>query len=812
MGFCLVAGFLCPAGASAEGAEPHRDWSQLQENCLRAAAYSAQHKGRAMLVLVDGKVVFERYDNGHTAEKTTHLHSATKSFWGPVVAAMIEDGLISSFDEPVSQTLPEWKGDPRKKRITVRQLLNLTSGLAEDIGQLQGSRGTAADKYSYAVGLGTVTEPGEQFRYGPSHYYLLGELMKRKLAKHRMDPLDYLRQRFLKPIGVDSTQWDRDPSGNPHIPNGAHLTARDWATFGQLLLQGGIWEGKQIIRKDLLEECFKQSRANPGYGLTFWLNRPGGRDHMGFSSRPEAKGGFIYPEGVPDLYAALGAGINALYVIPSLDMVIVRQAESPWAGERRPPAGGYSNSVFLSLLLKGEQPEATGEVPTPSGTAQQSPKGMIARFDRDGNEKLSYGELPSQMTRLRGAFSRLDRDGDGHLSMEELDRIASRRGRQGRGAKAVSRRTAPTTKREPVGSSPADHVVRISPPGENTIDPEILQALGKIAFQQQDTIWVGDLDPESGTFNSKTGKDFFMDSGAARLGETFNGPEFGLDSQGWAVYYAKEDNGNIQIWRSVWEGTSAKAKPVTSGERHQTQLVSKNPKAKTTRLLVIRGSWRSGKGVWFDEESPSQEHEFDVVETGVASARWVDDTFRFVFSQRGGDRRGQIVLVDTETGQRKTITNDEGDKTDPYGWKAPDYGNQMLVLAVVDDKAVAVYRQRGGRFWDRMATLSIPPESHNAIVGSAEPFVVGRKSYISLSIKSEKARIGQFSDGEIWIFGIDDEPGKRFTLRCDGGERPVARFDPEVYVGEEEAFVYYNVLTSEGVFEVERCRTGISAR
>ena len=169
-------------------------------------------------------------------------------------------------------------------------------------------------------------------------------------------------------------------------------------------------------------------------------------------------------------------------------------------------------------------------------------------------------------------------------------------------------------------------------------------------------------------------------------------------------------------------------------------------------------------------------------------------------------------MLDTETGQMKMLTRDDGDKTDPYGWLAPDHNNQLLVLAVVNDSAIAIYKDKGGEYWDRIATLTVPRDSNNRIVASAEPFTVAGKSYMSLSIKSEKSRIGKFVDGEVWIFGIEDDPNRRFVRRCDSGERPVVRFDPEVYVGKEEAFLYYNVLSQDRVFEIWRCRTGISVK
>lgn len=317
-----------------------------------AADYAAKDNGHAVLVMINGKAVFERYDNGHTATTPSHLHSATKTFWAPVVAAMIEDKLISSFDEPASETITEWKNDPRKSKITVRHLLTLTAGLVQDSVNLQGhNRPTLApDLYKHAAGLKADKEPGESFLYGPSCFYALGELMKRKLAAKKQTPLEYLRQRILDPIGAKHGEWVHDKSGNPHTPNGAYITAREWIKFGQLLLDGGRYQGKQILRKELLR--FEGSKANPGYGMTAWLNLPGGRGATPNQvSNPKDKAGWIYPNGLTDIYMAGGAGGNRLYIIPSKKMVIVRNGESP----------SFSDAVFLGLLFDGKAPEGAAQ-------------------------------------------------------------------------------------------------------------------------------------------------------------------------------------------------------------------------------------------------------------------------------------------------------------------------------------------------------------------------------------------------------------------------------------------------------------------
>ena len=99
-----------------------------------AAEYSAANRGRSVLVMKGDKIVFEDYENGHTAEMPWFLASGTKSFSGVMLAAAIEDKLVKSFDEKVCETITEWKNDKQKSLITLRQLLSLTSGI--EAGQI----------------------------------------------------------------------------------------------------------------------------------------------------------------------------------------------------------------------------------------------------------------------------------------------------------------------------------------------------------------------------------------------------------------------------------------------------------------------------------------------------------------------------------------------------------------------------------------------------------------------------------------------------------------------------------------------------
>jgi CubicO group peptidase (beta-lactamase class C family) len=344
--YAALAGLVLVRVAAPGAAEP-TDRARLAiapAQFEAAATYSARHAGVSVLVMHQGRIEFERYETPATAATATHTHSDTKGFWGPAIAAMIEDGLATSFDERASVALPEWRDDPRKRTITLRQLLELNAGLAQDIVALQGdARPTLApDLYAHAIKLPVVTEPGRRFVYGPSCYYVLGEIMKRKLAPQKKTPLEYLQARILKPIGAETGRWVHDRSGNPHIPNGAWMTARDWARFGQFLLQEGAWEGKAIVGRELMRELRKPSAPNPGHGLAIWLNTPDGWSR---SIPARAGRGMIHPEGEPDLFAAMGAAKNRLYVIPRLALVVVRQSPDP--------TNAFRDGEFLRLLLGG---------------------------------------------------------------------------------------------------------------------------------------------------------------------------------------------------------------------------------------------------------------------------------------------------------------------------------------------------------------------------------------------------------------------------------------------------------------------------
>lgn len=289
---------------------PEGEAPVTMEGIRAAEIYSADREGHSFLVMIDGKTVHESYANGWDRMAGHRLASGTKSFSGALLALAVKDGLLS-LDEAVSATITGWKPDDRLRKITIRQLLNLTSGIEP------GANGKVPS-YAEATEVAALSGAGEAFRYGPNAFQIFGELLKRKLEAHEQvapgDPLAYLEARVFDRIGLKYTRWRRDDDGNPHLPSGAFLTAPEWAKFGQLLLQKGEWDGEVLLNPETLAEAVRpQNDTTPEYGLTFWLLESGVDE-----SRPWMKGS----------YMAAGAGKQRLFVLPAVGMVIVRQGES----------------------------------------------------------------------------------------------------------------------------------------------------------------------------------------------------------------------------------------------------------------------------------------------------------------------------------------------------------------------------------------------------------------------------------------------------------------------------------------------------
>ena len=361
--------------------------------------------------------------------------------------------------------------------------------------------------------------------------------------------------------------------------------------------------------------------------------------------------------------------------------------------------------------------------------------------------------------------------------------------------------------------------VRLSPVGQSYIDPEILNVGDRLTFQTgAGAIWVADLDPGTGLFVSPTGKDSLVDEGAYPVAASWNGPEFGVDAEGWSVFYTKASppGGTPQVWRARPGSAGWERGPVTAGGAHQTALATSSLTRTGTRVLNIRGDWDDGTMNWFSDGDASSAHDLIDIDDSIfgrTPVRWSRDG-RYVLYR---DELGRVNMHDADTGEHRLVTDDGAVHDDPNGWRAPEFGGELAIAALVEEGRIAILRDLGGPTWERIATLAVPEGSNQSYYGSPEPLVLGGRSYLSVAVKDQPNFGGTTpTDSEIWIIGIEagDGGGPGFARRCDDAAPGVFRSDPETYLGSDEVFVYYNVIDRSvgggGAYELWRARTGLT--
>ena len=314
-------------------------WAPSPERLNEAWEYSAAHNGYSLLVIEQGRTLLERYAPGDGPNVLHKIYSGTKGLWCVAAVAAQNDGILN-LDEPVSATIPEWRGQPGREGVTIRELLNFTAGVDPGFRLHQDE---VPDRDGYALALPQVAQPGGAFIYGPGQIQVFCEVLRRKLAaKGGEEPWHYLVRKVLRPLGLGSPPHKVDARGNPLMATGVRLTAREWTRFGEFLLAGG--------KSGALGQCLCGTARNPAFGMGFWLNEkaPSGRViNVEESlepkwSRVDWNEACLSREAPRDLFVSLGSMGQRLYVVPSLELVVVRLS-----GDSK-----FSDAEFLKLLLR----------------------------------------------------------------------------------------------------------------------------------------------------------------------------------------------------------------------------------------------------------------------------------------------------------------------------------------------------------------------------------------------------------------------------------------------------------------------------
>jgi CubicO group peptidase (beta-lactamase class C family) len=361
--FIVVAFFLCAVSCGSTTRQAHYwptdGWrssppeeQRMDPKILSQIDHDVKETFPAVngvLVVRNGYVVFENYYQGSDRSDYHHVFSVTKSVISALVGIALKEDRIESLDQRLTEFFPEHFGpgtDPRKRQITLENLLTMTNGFRLNSFYNKGLDRImfSDDVVEASIGQPMAKEPGEEFNYNNSDAHLLSAVLTKTTGQ---SALAYAHENLFGPLGIDSDPdasieadpanfrrfeqagfvWADDAQGNSVGAFGLKLTARDMAKIGYLYLQDGRWEGRQIMPRGYVRASTReqvQTYYSPaggpeggpaGYGYLWWM-----REVRGYRA----------------FYAA-GSGGQLIYVIPELDLVVVIVSEAPGREESESP-------------------------------------------------------------------------------------------------------------------------------------------------------------------------------------------------------------------------------------------------------------------------------------------------------------------------------------------------------------------------------------------------------------------------------------------------------------------------------------------
>lgn len=268
----------------------------------------------AVCVIRHGKVVLQYAWAPYREDEPHMLFSMSKAFTSCAAGIAIREGRLW-LDSPVlpllkddlAQSLPD-----SMERITLRHLLTMTSGLSPEGDKVMGDDVNWAERI---LSFPLVSEPGETFRYHTMASYLLSLVIQRAVGE---TICDYLTPRLFNKLGISAPRWGISPQGAACGGTGLYLTVHDVALFGQMLLNGGVFNGERILDATFLQEAVRPQADSSthgigpdwtgGYGYQFWPSRHGRYRADGMNGQvclvaPDKNAVIATVSGLPDLNA-----------------------------------------------------------------------------------------------------------------------------------------------------------------------------------------------------------------------------------------------------------------------------------------------------------------------------------------------------------------------------------------------------------------------------------------------------------------------------------------------------------------------------
>jgi CubicO group peptidase (beta-lactamase class C family) len=316
----------------------------------------------SVIVVRNGRLVFERYFEGEDTARggrplgvvsfkpdTLHdLRSVSKSIVGLLYGIALAAGKVPAPEDPLMPSFPEYAdlaADPERKRWTLQHVLTMTMGTDwnesmpySNPANSETAMDMAPDRYRYILDRPIVTEPGKRWVYNGGATALLGRLIARGTGTSLRT---YARETLFDPLGIGPTDWHADKNGELFAASGLRMTPRDLARIGQLILGGGLWEGRAVVPAEWIARSTtsvvpvndKVQYGYQWYGGTFAFETP------------------TIPQSTQLFRFAAGNGGQRLTVFPGLDLIVVSTAGNYNSKDSNlPPLRVITDVVMPSLL------------------------------------------------------------------------------------------------------------------------------------------------------------------------------------------------------------------------------------------------------------------------------------------------------------------------------------------------------------------------------------------------------------------------------------------------------------------------------
>lgn len=290
----------------------------------------------ALLVMKGGRITHESYYRDTGPEDLRISWSMAKSFLSVLFGTVLEEGAIASLDDPVVQYAPDLKGSAYDG-TTIRQVLNMASGVKfnedyldfhSDINRMGRVLALGGSMDGFTAGLKVrESEPGTEWQYVSIDTHVIGMIIAGATGR---DPADLMVERIIQPLGLEAEPYFlTDGEGTAFVLGGLNMRTRDYARFGQMILQKGEWQGRRIVSADWIDTS--TSRSAPGgalYGFQWWM--------------PENAGGDIMAQGIYGQY---------IYISPQHDTVIVVNAAD--RAFRNDGVGAVNEAMLKAIAASG---------------------------------------------------------------------------------------------------------------------------------------------------------------------------------------------------------------------------------------------------------------------------------------------------------------------------------------------------------------------------------------------------------------------------------------------------------------------------